>query len=112
MTESIEFEDSLMKLAQMAKNRVKLSEFSSNDRFNFIDLFVNNEKTLMQIYDALFPQRQSSVYPLKQETYRTINETKTTQMYKSAHAFRKPISNNNGAEITEASSNYFNVYGS
>ena len=55
MTESIEFEDSLMKLAQMAKNRVKLADFSPNDRFNFIDLFVNNEKTLMQIYDALFP---------------------------------------------------------
>ena len=50
---------------------------------------------------------------MKQETNRTINETKTTQMYKSAYAFRKPSSNNNnGAEITEASSNYFNVYGS
>ena len=41
--EAIEFEQSLLKLAQLAKNRVKISEFTSKDRNNLLDLFVNNE---------------------------------------------------------------------
>jgi hypothetical protein len=42
-----EFEDSLEKLADMAKGRVKLNEFTTKDRENLLDLFVNNEKTLL-----------------------------------------------------------------
>lgn len=53
-----EFEESLMKLAQLAKNRVKYSDFTSKDRFNVLDLFVNNEKTLIKVYEALFPNKQ------------------------------------------------------
>ena len=55
--EAKEFEDSLLKLANLAKDRVKFSEFTSQDRNNLLDLFVNNEKTLLRIYENLFPRR-------------------------------------------------------
>jgi FAD/FMN-containing dehydrogenase len=54
---SKEFEDSLMKLAAFAKGRIKYEDFTSKDKFNILDLFVNNEKTLVKIYEALFPHR-------------------------------------------------------
>jgi len=57
---SKEFEESLMKLASFAKNRVKFDDFTSKDKFNLLDLFVNNEKTLVKIYEALFPPRQKA----------------------------------------------------
>lgn len=51
-----EFEETLTKLAEVAKNRVKFEEFSQQDRSNILDLFVNNEQTLLKIYEILFPQ--------------------------------------------------------
>lgn len=59
--EAKEFEKSLLKLAQLAKHRVKISDFSTKDRTNLLDLFVNNEKTLLKIYEILFPHRVNSV---------------------------------------------------
>ena len=38
-----EFEDTLSKLADLAKNRVKFEEFTAADRSHLLDLFVNNE---------------------------------------------------------------------
>lgn len=55
--EAREFEESLLRLAQLAKNKVKLSDFTVRDKCNLLDLFVNNEKTLLKIYEALFPHR-------------------------------------------------------
>ena len=55
--EAKEFEDSLLKLANLAKDRVKFSEFTTQDRNNLLDLFVNNEKTLLKIYEILFPKK-------------------------------------------------------
>lgn len=55
--EAKEFEESLLRLAQLAKNRVKISDFTSRDKSHLLDLFVNNEKTLLKIYEALFPHR-------------------------------------------------------
>ena len=55
--EAKEFEDSLIKLAQLAKNRVKIAEFSGKDKNNLLDLFVNNERILLMMYEALFPHR-------------------------------------------------------
>lgn len=55
--EAKEFEESLLKLANLAKDRVKFSEFTTQDRNNLLDLFVNNEKTLLKIYEILFPKR-------------------------------------------------------
>lgn len=55
--EAKEFEESLMKVAAYAKGRIKYEDFTSKDKFNILDLFVNNEKTLIKIYEALFPHR-------------------------------------------------------
>ena len=51
-----EFEETLGKLAEMAKGRVKFEEFTQIDRNNLLDLFVNNERTLLKIYEILFAQ--------------------------------------------------------
>ena len=51
-----DFEATLIKLADMAKGRVKIDEFTAIDRNLLLDLFVNNEKVLMMIHDALFPR--------------------------------------------------------
>lgn len=53
---SSEFESTLVKLADMAKGRVKHEEFTQKDRNTVLDLFVNNEKVLMKIHEALFPK--------------------------------------------------------
>jgi hypothetical protein len=50
--EAKEFEESLLKLAQLAKDKIKITEFTPIDRCNLLDLFVNNEKTLLKIYEA------------------------------------------------------------
>ena len=47
----------MLRLAQLAKNRIKLADFTQRDKCNLLDLFVNNEKTLLKIYEALFPHR-------------------------------------------------------
>lgn len=46
-----------MRLAALAKNRIKITDFTVRDRCNLLDLFVTNEKTLLKIYEALFPHR-------------------------------------------------------
>jgi len=58
--EAREFEESLLKLASLAKNRIKLADFTVRDKCNLLDLFVNNEKTLLKIYEALFPHRATN----------------------------------------------------
>ena len=50
----------MAKLAQLAKNRVKITDFTGRDKSHLLDLFVNNEKTLLNIYEALFPHRATS----------------------------------------------------
>ena len=55
-----DFEESLIKLASLAKSKVRIADFTAKDRFNLLDLFVNNEKTLIKIYEALFPHRVQS----------------------------------------------------
>jgi hypothetical protein len=64
--EAREFEDSLLKLANLAKDRVKFSEFTTQDRNNLLDLFVNNEQTLLKIYEVLFPRKQDPNNSLRQ----------------------------------------------
>lgn len=58
--EAREFEESLLRLAQLAKSKIKLSDFTVRDKCNLLDLFVNNEKTLLKIYEALFPHRAAA----------------------------------------------------
>lgn len=59
--EAAQFEQSLLKLANLAKKRVKLGDFTATDKFNILDLFVNNETTLLKLYESLFPHRASSL---------------------------------------------------
>ena len=56
---NVEFEETLSKLAELAKGRVKFEEFTQIDRNNLLDLFVNNERTLLKIYEILFSQSNS-----------------------------------------------------
>lgn len=55
LEEAQEFEQSLVKLAHLSKGKIKISNFSASDKTNLLDLFVNNEKTLLKIFEALFP---------------------------------------------------------
>lgn len=36
---------------------MKVSDFTAKDKSHILDLFVNNERTLLKIYEALFPHR-------------------------------------------------------
>jgi hypothetical protein len=36
---------------------VREVDFTIKDKCNLLDLFVNNEKTLLKMYEALFPHR-------------------------------------------------------
>lgn len=56
----MEFEESLLKLAQFQKGKIKISDFTQRDKYHLLDLFVNNEKTLLAIYEALFPPVKSN----------------------------------------------------
>lgn len=38
----------------MAKDRIKIDEFTLSDRINLLDLFVNNQKVLNEVHDILF----------------------------------------------------------
>jgi len=74
--EAKEFEESLVKLADLAKDRVKYTEFNSVDRNNLLDLFVNNENTLIKIYDILFPRNKTRTNALKnQNSLRNSSDT-------------------------------------
>jgi hypothetical protein len=50
-----EFDETLTKLAELAKGRVRFDEFTKNDSVRLLDLFVNNEQTLLKMYDYMFP---------------------------------------------------------
>ena len=65
--EAKEFEESLLRLAQLAKNRVKVSDFTAKDKSHILDLFVNNERTLLKIYEALFPHRAAPTQPVQNQ---------------------------------------------
>jgi hypothetical protein len=52
-----EFEETLAKLADLAKGKVKLDEFTKQDSVRLLDLFVNNEQTLLKMYEYLFPNQ-------------------------------------------------------
>lgn len=53
-----------MRVVQFTKKKVKIEDFTQHDKFNLLDLFVNNEKTLIKIYEALFPPKQFSLYSM------------------------------------------------
>ena len=50
-----DLDQALVKLSDLSQGRAKIEEFTYNDRCAVIDLFVNNETTLLKIYETLFP---------------------------------------------------------
>jgi len=72
--EAAKFEESLLKLAQFTKGRIKLSDFTPQDKQSLLDLFVNNEKTLLKIYEALFPHNTTHLTQNDHNTSYQSNE--------------------------------------
>ena len=58
-----EFDESLSKLALLAKKKVQISDFTNADKANLIELLVSDEKCLMTIYEVLFANRNISLNP-------------------------------------------------
>lgn len=58
--EQANLEETILKLVKHARSKVKFEDFTSVDRFNMIDLFVNNERTYTYIYKALFQENNDS----------------------------------------------------
>ena len=55
--ETVEFEESLKKLSDFNKNKIRISEFTARDKVHLLDLFVNSERTLVTIFETLFPKQ-------------------------------------------------------
>ena len=91
-----DFEATLDKLADMAKGRVKIDEFTLNDRINLLDLFVNNEKTLVTIHESLFPKpaarsvRNSDMKTINSDNFLSPNTNmlETSSAYDSRSEFK------------------------
>lgn len=54
-----QFEESLLKLAQYGKGNQTYDKFTERDRYNIVDLFVNNQATLNAIYHQLFESSET-----------------------------------------------------
>ena len=48
------FEEAVVKLVNYAKGKIKYEDFTHMDKYNLVELFVTNDKTLLYIYRALF----------------------------------------------------------
>lgn len=59
-----------------AKNKVKFEDFTSFDKQNLIDLFVNNVTTYSYIYRSLFPTKLQEKLLMEK---RTLPQQHTTQ---------------------------------
>lgn len=85
-----EFEQTLMRVVQFTKKKVKIEDFTQHDKFNLLDLFVNNEKTLIKIYEALFPPKQPSFYQLNQQIPSgTMQSSKSNTMFRQSGQFKQ-----------------------
>lgn len=80
--ETRNFEESLLRLAQLAKGRVRMVDFTNNDKYHLLDLFVNNEQTLLKMYEALFPNKQANNIAMEviQQSYANgLNQVQTSE---------------------------------
>jgi hypothetical protein len=69
-----------LKLAQLAKDKIKLAEFSPQDKYSLLDIFVNNEKTLLKMYEILFPR-------ISNLTSEPQNKSFKTHTYQAGNSF-------------------------
>jgi hypothetical protein len=98
--EAEDFESSLLKLAAFKKGN--FSDFTQKDKYNLLDLFVNNEQTLTRIYDALFPQ----CYQGYQGVEDSQNSFTTKDAYGTGHGSGRDVH-----RITVHVDNSTNYYG-
>lgn len=96
--EAKDFEESLLRLAQLAKNRVKLIDFTQKDKYHLLDLFVNNEKTLLKVYEALFPHRTANILGSNSQMDTSVVQNQTSQM--SAAPERSAFKERGNSEAT------------
>ena len=89
-----QFELSLVKLADLAKSRVKYDEFTANDRTNLLDLFVNNEKVLLSMHEMMFPASNSG---------KNINSLRNPSEKVTLHTDRQP------QNLTDLDNSYFTI---
>ena len=45
-----------------------MEDFTPRDKYHLLDLFVNNERTLLKIYEALFPHRANAEQHFMQQS--------------------------------------------
>jgi len=91
----------------MAKGRVKIEEFTMNDRVNLLDLFVNNEKTLVTIHESLFPKPAKSIRNSEMKTLNSDNFLAPNTMLETSSAYdsRPDFRDVNIKQINPASKN-------
>ena len=53
-----ELDQALFKLTELAKDKVKIDDFSQNDKANLVEIFVSNEDVWLKMHDIIFPQTQ------------------------------------------------------
>jgi len=54
-TKPINFEESLIKLGELVKDKVKLDDFTAQDKSNLLEYFFNTKEILLKISEMLFP---------------------------------------------------------
>lgn len=54
-TKPINFEESLIKLGELVKDKVKLDDFTAQDKSNLLEYFFNTKEILLKISQMLFP---------------------------------------------------------
>jgi len=59
LTEAQEFEQSLLKVVNLAKDKIKITEFNKRDKLNLLELLVSNDRVLQSIYKSLFPKHST-----------------------------------------------------
>ena len=47
----------MIKLIDYAKNKVKYADFTQLDKYNLLDMFVNNPTTYEYLYKSIFPNK-------------------------------------------------------
>lgn len=50
-----DLDDALHKLTELAKDKVKVEEFSANDKASLLEIFVQNEEVWLKMHDVIFP---------------------------------------------------------
>lgn len=99
-SERPEFEETLEKLAEMAKDRIKIEEFTLSDRINLLDLFVNNQKVLTEIHDILFNTER---VPANKAPSWTLSARQSTTMMNSDTALNEIGALNNSSAFDSKS---------